>query len=304
MAKGREAATLNPTLTNYARGIAPQMVNGEAEFFAPSCPVTSDIGQYKRFDDKDAFAVEETERAIGGPAKRIEMSADDATYNCKPNALELPIDDAEIDRAGDNVLGLQQAKTRVLLSTAQRSHLDKVMTVINTVSAVSGVGEWSSASNDPIAEINAQIEDIAKNTGMMPTSLGMSLSAWRTISEHAKVLERIKTGIAKVDVKDVANLFMVPLELKVCAAVKDTKKKGAAKSNQFIMGSNVFLFIKSPNPTIYDPGFAKTFRGGQDSVESVRTYREESNRSDILAVDWSVDVQVVGTETCRRIVLS
>ena len=54
----------------------------------------------------------------------------------------------------------------------------------------------------------------------------------------------------------------------------------------------------------YDPSFAKTFSIGSNSVESVREYRAESNRSDILAVDWSEDVQVVSAACARRITLS
>jgi hypothetical protein len=36
----------------------------------------------------------------------------------------------------------------------------------------------------------------------------------------------------------------------------------------------------------------------------VREYREERNRSDILAVDWTEDVKITALGLCRRITLS
>ena len=89
----KSASTVNHTLTNYARGIAQDMSSALANFLAPEVPVTSSTGQYKDYSDKNAFQVYDTSRAIGGPAKRIEFAASDPTYNCKPQALEIPIDD-------------------------------------------------------------------------------------------------------------------------------------------------------------------------------------------------------------------
>ncbi len=78
--------------------------------------------------------------------------------------------------------------------------------------------------------------------------------------------------------------------------------KTASKSN--IVGSEIFVFHGNDNPTQYDPGFAKTFSIGANSVEAVRMYRDESCRSDILAVDWSEDVQVVSSICAKRITVS
>ena len=64
------------------------------------------------------------------------------------------------------------------------------------------------------------------------------------------------------------------------------------------------MFVGSANPTRYDPSFAKTFSIGGSSVEDVYTYRDDNCRSDILAVDWSEDVQVVSAACAKRITLS
>jgi len=82
--------------------------------------VPATIGHYKKFDDKNMYQAIETARAIGGTARRIEFDASDPTYNCKPNALEIAIDDSERDAAGntDPIL-LEQSKTGVLVKSLQ-----------------------------------------------------------------------------------------------------------------------------------------------------------------------------------------
>jgi len=44
--------------------------------------------------------------------------------------------------------------------------------------------------------------------------------------------------------------------------------------------------------------------GGRGGVDSVRMYRDDQARSDVLALDWSVDVQVVATGMVRRLTIS
>ena len=82
------------------------------------------------------------------------------------------------------------------------------------------------------------------------------------------------------------------------------RELGKAKNAVNVVGGEVFVFVGSANPTRYDPSFAKTFSIGGSSVEDVYTYRDDSCRSDILAVDWSEDVQVVSAACAKRITLS
>ena len=102
-----------------------------------------------------------------------------------------------------------------------------------------------------------------------------------------------------------AGMLLNPqIEIRVGIMSIDANKTGKAASKSNVVGSEIFLFHGSDNPTQYDPGFAKTFSVGANSVEAVRLYREERNRSDILAVDWSEDVQVVSAICAKRITVS
>lgn len=279
-----------------------------AEFLAPTVLVPATIGHYKKYDDKNLYQALDTARAVGGPAKRIEFDASDPTYNCKPQALEVTIDDSERDAEGAPIL-LEQAKTTVLVNTAVLSHEDKVLTAVKAgVSAVSDAdrGKWSSADIDPIDQIDEQINAIAAATGMLPNRICMGLGAWYSLRKNPKVKARVAgVKVAGFGYQDFAACLLNPaIELRVGVLVKDAKKFPAAKSASGIVGDECFIFYASPTPSTYDPSFAKTFMGGRGGVESVRLYRDEKVRSDVLALDWSVDVQVVATGMVRRLTIT
>jgi len=301
-------STVNQTLTNYAHGLSQDMASALANFIAPIVPVTGTVGQFKKFDDKNAFQTYDSSRAIGGARKRIEFADADPTFDCRPQGLEIAIDDHEMKQAGiDDPLAVRQAKTRTLVSTGVNSHEAKVFAALEAaVSAAGGVGEWSSVDNDPVADIDAMIEAIAIETGRMPNRIVFGLGAWRIFRNHAKTIAR-QPGAALIGLTtDQATQMMLNpgISIRVGTLSKDTAKFGKAKNAVNIVGANVYIFYNDDNPTQYDPGFMKTFMPRGDAVQAVREYREERNASDMLALDWAEDIQVVSNSLVRRITLS
>lgn len=297
------------TLTNYARGIAQDRRSVLAEFIAPTVAVGTATGKFKQFNDKNAFQSLATARALGGTAQRVEFLASDVDYSCKPQALEIAIDDQERAEFGDgDPLGLEQAKVDTLVTTALLSHEVQVFTAIAAgVSAVGSRGSWSDLStNDPIKEIDEQIKAIAVETGMLPNRLVLGINAWYYLRNHAKTIAR-QPGAVNIGVstEQVRGMLMNPgLDIRVGVISKDSAKMGATKSAANVVGDEAYLFYASSAPSLYDPSFAKTFvtRGG--GVDAVRMYRDERSRSDILAVDWSRDIKVVSTACVRRLTIT
>ena len=302
----RRQASYNPTLTQFAQGYAQDLASALAEFVAPTVNVASALGQFKSFNEKNAFQALATGRALGGAANRIEMLETDPTYNCQPQALEITIDDAERDAAGDQTGPLEEGKTRTLLSVATISHEDKVITKMKTLAAVGSRGQWSDTSVDPIKEMDEQIEAIATATGMMPNGIVFGLTAWRTFRNHPKVLAR-QPGAAIIGVTETqaATMLLNPAaQIRIGVLSKDAAKVGASASKANMVGAEVFIFLRTPNPTTYDAGWMKTFTVGSGSVSAVRTYRDDRARSDVLAVDWSEDIQIVSTLAAKRLSIS
>lgn len=303
----RKQASLNPTLTNYATGLAQDITSSLAEFLAPQVEVPSTLGQYKKFDDKNAFQLYNTARAMGGSATRIEFNADDAHYNCKPQALEIAIDDAERDAAGeDDTLRLDESKVRTLVTTSTVSHEYKVVqAVVNAVTPEAGYGAWSDPDADPIEELDALIEAISTQTGMLPNRLALGLPAWRAARSHPKIRARQPGAdlIGLTPAQFAAMLLNPSIEIRIGILSSDSTKMGKAAAKANIVGANALLFIGSQNPTQYDPSFAKTFTGRKGGVTSVRSYREEPF-SDVHLVDWSEDIEITGTLCGKRLAIT
>ena len=303
----RSQASENPTLTNYAAGVVNDLSSAVADFIAPKVQVPATIGQYKAYDNKNAFQTYDTSRGVGGQARRIFMDVSEPTYNCLPQALEITIDDSERDAAGpSDPLVLEQAKVKTLVQSSVLSHEKKVWDMLGTISATATHTDWG-GSGTPIKDIDDQIVNIAKETGQMANAIVFGMNAWNRFRNNAKVIER-QPGAALIGlgVDQAAGFFVNPaVEIRVSSLAYDTAKRGATRSQAFFAsGDDVWIFLRSPNPTIYDPSAFKTFVGGRGGVSSVRNYRDESARSDIYAVDWAVDVKQTSSISAVRLTCS
>ena len=310
----RAEASVNPTLTNYASGVLNDLQSATADFLAPQVQVPATIGQYKAYDDKNAFQIHDTSRGVGGPARRIFMDVSEPTYNCLPQALEITIDDSERDAAGTlNPLDLEQAKVKTLVQSSVLSHERHVITTVNDAVTANGdtvgggvMGTWSAAGTDPVVQIDYLIEAIAKATGQLPNSILMGMTAWRRFRNNAKVIEK-QPGAALIGLNQgqaSAMLINPSVDIRLSTMAYDTTKEGKTRSQAFVNGDDVYIFVRSASPTIYDPSALKTFAGGRGGVTAVREYRDESSRSDIYAVDWSRDVKVTSAISIERITTS
>lgn len=301
------AATINTTLTNYAQGFSQDRTSSLASFIAPVVSTGVAHSQFKRFSDKNAFQEYATDRALGGERTRVEFGADDPFFNCTPQGLEILIDDHERAMAGNTQSNLEQAKIRTLVDTSHVSHEAKVFAAVKAAKAATGsVGEWSNAAKDPIDEMDAQIEAISNETGMMPNRIVIGLGAWRVLKNHPKVQARQPgADIVTLNESILAGMLLNPsIEVRVGIMSKDSTKFGATKSATNIVGGEVFIFIGTDTPTQFDPSFAKTFSVDASLIGSVKEYRVDRNASDAYAVDWSEDIQVVASVAGRRITLS
>jgi hypothetical protein len=294
-------ASYNTTLTTYAQGLAQDLTSTVADLFAPIVPVQSTVGQYKKFDGANLFA-------MGGAAKRIEMFSSDPSYNCKPQALEITIDDAEMDAAGPQSQQLIESKLKTLVSAAVLSHEKKVITAANAaVSATGSKGTWYPTETHPtVGDVDSEIVDIVNATGVMPNTVVFGLAAWQRFRNSSKTLSKFP-GSAQIGIttQQAAGLFINPgMQVVIAPMVYDTVKIGGTSSLSGLVGSDVWIFYRSASPTIYDASFMKTFQGGRGGVQAVRSYRDESSRCMVYALDWTEDIQVCYAATANRLTTS
>jgi len=300
-------ASYNPTLTNYAQGIAPDLSSGVADFIAPRVIVPAGTGYYKEIDSKDAMQRYITKRALGGPAKRIGFSSDDKTFNCLPNALEIGVDDAERDAAGDvgnAQQSLVESKIMTLISNANIAREIEVVGVVSALTAVSGRGTWSHADADPIEELAETIEEIAVN-GQMPNRIVFGVTAWRILRNHPKVIARMPgADVASLTRDKLISMLDYDMDIRVASMAADAAKRGKTKDAGFITGASVYVFRGDDNPTQFDASAVKTFSTTATGVGGVSEYRDNSCRSDIYALDWSQDIKVTASAMIKKLAIN
>lgn len=303
MPSARSTASFNPTLTNYAQGMSQELTSALANFLMPRVTVPSTNGQFKKYNEKIAFATYDTSRALGGSATRIHFDATDPTYNCKPHALEVPIDDEERAAAGEHEGPLERGKVGALVQNASLSREKRLIDYIKAnVAAQAGLGDWTNPDIDPVAQIDKLIIDINNATGRTPNRIAWGLTAWAGFRNHPKVVARQPGAqLIGLTTQQANAMFLVSLRHEVGTLVYDQKKFGVTKDNKQIMGDDIFLFYASDSPDQYDPSFAKCFTTGRGSVDSVMQYRDEGAFSDVYRVNWGEDPQVVSTAAVRRI---
>lgn len=301
------SSTVLTTLTDYARGIFPDIVAKQdpiVQWLAPFTPVSAATGKFKIYSDKNAFQAVNTSRAIGGPAKRLEFLATDGDYNCQPQALEIGIDDHERKATGGLESAIEEAKAKTLLTSAAVSHINDVVTALNAARAADATPAWSvPASGNPVSDIDTQIQAIADDIGMMPTHVVFGLTAWRWFRNSNAVTARFPNAAAvNVSTEAGAGILLNPaIKIGVTTAIRDGNKPGTTKATVNMLASNVWIFFSSESPNQYDASFAKTFVTAGSGIDSVRKYRAESNRSDMLAIDWARDIRVTSSISARRL---
>lgn len=296
-------------LTGYARVIAQRETTPVADILAPEVRVGATIGQYKQFDTKASFQVYKTLRAVGGQSTRITFEGSDPTYNCKPHGLEHAIDDSERETYGNgDPLGIEQQAVENLVIGAKLSRESRVITAINAaVTAVAGKGVWGDNNNDPIKEIDEQIEAIATNIGQLPNQLVFGLTAWKRVVHNANVLGRMPgADLQEVNKERVARLITLnpSINISIGTMVQDNNGPGMAEDKAQLVGNECYIFYSSRNATRMDASFAKTFTGGRGGITQVRRWRDENAHSDVVSVDWSEDIKVTASIAGKRITTS
>jgi hypothetical protein len=305
-------AAVNTTLTHYAAGLVQDMrrePNRLAEFLAPWVVTGVANGQFKRFNDKKAFQIVNTRRAIGAARQEIKFDAGDPFFHCLPHGLQASLDDFELEQAGLNAgvaFPIKQSKVNQLVNTAMRSREYNVIKAVKDAkAATAGLGHWSDDDVDPIAEIDSEIMAIGQDCGQMPNRLAIGATAWGKLRNHPLVKAR-KAGVDSAGLtlaEFAAMLYNPSIEIRVGMVPFDSAPEGVAQDNKFIVGDSLWIFIGKDNPDVADASFAKTFSTRGNGVDQVKEFRIDDLVTKV-AVDWSEDVQVVGTLCGRRVDLS
>lgn len=195
-----------------------------------------------------------------------------------------------------------------MINSTTLSHTTKIVDfVLANTTAVENRGNWSNADIDPIDQLDEQLEQMSTDVGSTDgITLTMSPAAWRALRSHKAVKARCAgVQVSGITQEQLQGLLMYPVKVMVGAISKLTSKIGqSTKTKANIIGGNVLITYSVPNPTIYDPSPFKLFTTGVGMVNAVRTWRDDSARSDVHAIDWSEDIKKTSALAVRRLAIT
>lgn len=315
--------TPSPMAVQYAYGLAQTMSQPVANFLAPTIEVDTMIGRYKKYDRKHAFHIPNTSRAIGGRATEVTWGAEDATYNCQPHAIDVPVDMLVQDE-GSKLEDMVNEAADLAAEIGSLQHEQRVVDLaVATVGSSATVKPYKTTDpDDPIAIIDGYIKDVilaARYGSAMGVRVLFGATAWLYIKNCDSVRNRVitagaggnrggRTGVPataapNVTVASISNLLFGEPETMLSLMVKDTSAENVTDVPAFVLDTSVLIFAARQTPTRRDPSFMKTFRPrGLWMVPG--QYLRDDQRVTVAKFDWAADVQVTNSDAAKRIVLS
>lgn len=306
-----ENYTIDVALTGYSQGLYSDL-NGSlgraAGIIAPDVPIMSAKGRFEVYGDGQDFQIVDTKRARGGDRKRLSFGAGSSPFDAQPHGLEIDVDDWDEAREGEQFNRFLQGRIKILISSGLRSHTKEVYDYADAnTTALSGKGNWTNTSKDPIDEINEQIEliSIALGGDIMPNRLTFSLRSYRLLIANAKMKE-IDNVSREAQIGFILKRLINPnIQIDVVPIAYDARKKGAASSSKSaVLGASVYLHYTEDAPDEFDASWMKNFvpdYGGGPT--RVGTYREKELR-DVYFLDWAKQLQITNAAAAVKFAIT
>lgn len=284
-------------LKAYSQSSAQANISPVADFIAPVVPVSAPTGLYKVYSDKNFFRLPDTRRASGGRATQLTFDNSDATFNCTPHAIDVPVDIIDGGDADVNEAFMEAAD--LASEVGGLSHEKSVLDL--AVSSATAKTPSFADSADPIPFLDEYIEGLIKAAGygaLMNVRIVIGGEFLRRIKNHPKVTAKIvangKRNLYTVNEEMLTSLLIGNPEIRTSWMIYDTAAEGKDASRSFILGASMLIFMAKDNPTRRDPSFMKTFRLRSKYMQP-GSYERDDGRVQVAKFDWSEHVSVTNS---------
>ena len=276
---------VDPVLTELAQGY----YNGNmiSEVLFPVAETQKEGGKIPTFG-RLAFRLQTTKRELRAKSNRLTPEdIGSLTVVLEENDIEYPIDIREVNET-EGVYPLRQYATGVppdvialvrekycadlALNDANYDQTNKV--------TLSGTSQFTDPNSDPIGVIKAGIRAIKRSTGRKPNVCAIAGDVWEVLSEHPKVLEKIKyVSTAVLTPEDFARLVKID---KVIIGEAVYEESGELKDiwSKSIVVAYVAPPSKEKKQNIYEPSYGYTVR--RKNGLYVDTYTEVGGKVELV----------------------
>jgi len=232
-----------------------------AEFIFPRVEVQKQSDFYWLFGRENQALRENTLRAPGSAAERIQQTLSKTKYFAPDHALARLITDEERGNfmAGD----LEQWATQTIMDKLLLDEEINVATLAaNTANyagtnsvTLAGTSQWSDLGNStPISDVEtakSQIRQIGQEANVMI----ISDPVYQKLRVHPAIIQRlVYTKGGQVTLQDLAAIFGIE-RVQLASAIQIDNNGNVS----FVWGKHVVLAYAQPNPTPMDVSFGKTF---------------------------------------------
>jgi hypothetical protein len=263
---------IDQALTNISVAYMQSEDSYVADKVFPVVPVQKQSDRYFIYKREDFFRDEAAERAPGTESAGGDYSIDSTpSYFAKKYAFHKDVTEDERTNA-DNPLAPDQDATifvtqKMLIKRETvwaQNYFRAGVWAHEAQGVASGPSEsqvlqWDNANSVPIDDVSNAIIQIAQTTGYRPNVLVIGAPVFYALKNHPTILDRIKytqKGIVTTDL--LAQLFEVD-KVVVAWAIKNNAPRGAAESNDFILGKSALLAYAAPNPGLRQPSAGYIF---------------------------------------------
>lgn len=279
---------VDPILTTVVQGYKNPEFVGDALF--PAVPVAVSGGKIIEFG-KESFLAYNSQRAPGGPTKRISFGYQGKPFSLENHALEAPVP-REYQRDAAKVPGINLGTRAVNLTMrANKQTLEIQQAALATDAAnyptankitLSGTDKWSNAASKPVSIINAGKEAVRQAIGVYPNVLLLGAQAFTPLKDNPSILERFKyTSRESITAEMLAALF----DLDKVVVGKAVQATDAGVMSDVWGNSAVLAYVPSSPSQMEEPSYGYTYTmEGHPLVET--PYYDPNAKSWIYGVTY------------------
>lgn len=254
---------VDPLLTNLAINYRNNALIADRIF--PRVTVESEKGSYYVFNKVDNFTIEKDLRTGVARANRVTWNMSKAPYGpLLEHSLESPV-----SKDDKRILGEEMARrkaTELVTNKILLRHEYEVVqkmkdtSIFTQTETLSGTAQFSHASSDPLAKIQAALETIRATAlaGGNRLAVIMGDPVWGYLRNNPKLIERLGNASMRtlLSKEQVAQLLEVD-EIIVGSAMRNTAAEGQTGSLNYMWGKDLWVASLAGQPSLeqVNPGY-------------------------------------------------
>lgn len=296
MSRQSQLRVVDPVLTTLLHGYTNAEFVGINLF--PFVPVKKEAGKIPKFG-VEHFKAYNTERALRANSNRLPAEARTThPFTLTEHDASYPIDYRE---AQEDILNTEQFGAFMAQSAVMLRHELVCAELATTVAnfpvgnkiELSGTGQWTHASSNPIKTVRDAVEAIRKKIVKRPNTMILSAQSFAALQDHSLITDRIKysqLGVVTVDL--LKGIFGIP-NIYVADAVKANDKNVVSD----IWGDNTVIAYVAPaksnvSRSVFEPSFGYTLR--KEGMPEADKYEEEGGKVTLVRSTDNYTVEIVG----------